>query len=153
MSDATERPDGDTTAGPDAGQSGIGTVLRRGLRESPELRAGLIVTVAMAMVVAAGKLVVPVAIQQILDRGITGPDGLRPGFVVVSCGIAAGLLITIAVANRMTYLRLVRAAENMLDGLRTRTFAHVHSLSIASHNESKRGVLVTRVTSDIETIA
>ena len=153
MSDATERPDGDSTAGSDAGQSGIGTVLRRGLSESPELRAGLIVTVAMAMVVAAGKLVVPVAIQQILDRGITGPDGLRPGFVVVSCGIAASLLITIAVANRMTYLRLVRAAENMLYGLRTRTFAHVHALSIASHNESKRGVLVTRVTSDIETIA
>ena len=152
MSDPT-LVDDDRAEVPAEQASGVGDVLRRGLRESPELRAGLVVTVAMAMVVAAGKLVIPVAIQQILDRGITGPGGLRPGFVVVSCSIAAGLLIVIAIANRLTYLRLIRAAENMLFGLRTRTFAHVHALSLASHNESKRGVLVTRVTSDIETIA
>lgn len=133
--------------------SGVGDVLRRGLRESPELRVGLAVTVAMAMVVAAGKLVIPIAIQQILDGGITGADGFRPGFVVASCAIAATLLVLIAIANRLTYLRLVRAAENMLYGLRTRAFAHVHELSVSTHNESKRGALVTRVTSDIETIA
>ena len=38
-------------------------------------------------------------------------------------------------------------------GLRVRTFAHVHRLSIADHNESKRGELVARVTSDVVTIA
>ena len=132
---------------------GVIGVLRRGLAESPELRVGLRVTVAMATVVAAGRLVVPIAIQQILDRGLTGPDGLRVGFVVTACSIAAVVLVGIALLSRLTYLRLVRAAENMLYGLRTRTFAHVHRLSVASHNESKRGVLVTRVTSDIETIA
>jgi len=136
-----------------ADASGAAAVLRRGLRESPELRAGITVTIAMAMVVAAGKLVVPIAIQQILDRGVIGPDGLRPGFVIGACAVAGTALVLIAFANRLTYLRLVRAAENMLYGLRTRAFAHVHHLSLASHNESKRGVLVTRVTSDIETIA
>ena len=133
--------------------TGAMSVLRRGLRESPELRAGIAVTIALAMVVAAGKLVIPIAIQQILDGGISGDAGFRPGFVMAASGIAAFFLIAIAAANRFTYLRLVRAAENMLYGLRTRAFGHVHSLSLASHNESKRGVLVTRVTSDIETIA
>lgn len=133
--------------------SPVGSVLRRGLRESPELRAGIMVTIAMATVVAAGKLVIPIAVQQILDRGISGPAGFRPTFVVVSCAVAAAFLILIAAVNRATYLRLVRAAENMLYGLRTRAFAHVHELSVSTHNESKRGVLVTRVTSDIDTIA
>ena len=41
----------------------------------------------------------------------------------------------------------------MLRNLRVRAFAHIHSLSVADHNEAKRGVLTSRVTSDIETIA
>lgn len=138
---------------PAVADAGAFAVLRRGVSESPELRAGIRVTIAMAMVVAAGKLVIPVAIQQILDRGISGPGGLRAGFVISACVAATVLLLIIATANRLTYLRLVRAAENMLYGLRTRAFAHVHDLSVATHDESKRGVLVTRVTSDIETIA
>jgi len=153
MSDIVDPLESHAAEVPRDDASGVADVLRRGLRESPELRAGITVTIAMAMVVAAGKLIVPVAIQQILDRGVTGPDGLRPGFVVAACAVAGALLLIIAVANRLTYLRLVRAAENMLYGLRTRTFSHVHRLSMAAHNESKRGVLVTRLTSDIETIA
>jgi len=131
----------------------VGSVLRRALAESPEFRSGLLVTVAMAMIVAVGKLVIPIAIQQILDRGITGRDGFRPTFVVTACAVAAVVLVVGAYVNRLTYLRLVRAAENTLYGLRTRAFAHVHALSLSTHTESKRGVLVSRVTSDIETIA
>ena len=38
-------------------------VLRAGVRASPELRKGFVVSVTFAMVVAAGRLVVPVSIQ------------------------------------------------------------------------------------------
>lgn len=126
-------------------------VLRRGVRESAELRAGIWFTVALALIVAGGKLVIPIVIQQVLDRGLR--SGLDGGFVLAACGGAAVLLVIIATVNRLTYVRLVTAAENMLFGLRTRAFSHVHQLSVAAHNESKRGVLVTHVTSDIETIA
>ena len=129
------------------------SVLRRGVRESPELRAGLGFTVSLAFVVAAGRLVIPIAIQQIIDRGIAGPGGYRPGVVAVLCLIAGGIIVAIAALNRLTYLRLVNTAENTLFALRTRIFEHVHRLSIAHHDESKRGVLVTRVTSDVETLA
>ena len=149
---SSDDPDHGAAANPGE-LSGVTGVLRRGLRESPELRVGIKVTVSMAIVVASGRLVVPIAIQQILDKGLAGPSGFRPGFVVASCAAAATALILIALLNRLTYLRLVRAAENMLYGLRIRAFTHVHDLSVASHNESKRGVLVSRVTSDIETIA
>ena len=55
--------------------------------------------------------------------------------------------------SRATFLRLVRAAEASLLGLRVRTFEHIHRLSLADHVDQRRGALVSRVTSDVETMA
>src|SRR5690606_4917243 len=123
------------------------------LRVTPELRRGIRATLAMAVVAAAGKLAVPVLIQQILDRGVRGPSGFRPDFVYPACAAAAVLITALYVATRATYLRLVRASEDSLLGLRVRTFDHIHRLSMAEHNDQRRGALVARVTSDIETLA
>src|SRR5439155_10313622 len=65
-------------------------LLRRGLRETPELRAGLGYTLGMAMALTAGRLLIPVLVQQILDRGLNGPAGFRPRFVYGACAVAAG---------------------------------------------------------------
>jgi len=129
------------------------TVLRRGIEISPELRRGFAVTVAMAVLLAAGRLVIPVLIQQILDRGVRGDDGFRPGFVYGACAAAVVIIIAVAAAGRFTYLRLVRVAETTLLELRQRTFAHIHRLSLADHVGSRTGVLTARVTSDVETLA
>jgi ATP-binding cassette, subfamily B, bacterial len=128
-------------------------VLRRGLAASPELRRGLQLTVLMALVGAAGRIAVPVLIQQILDKGITGDEGFRPGFVLTACALALAVVVVVLFVSRLTYIRLVETAETTLRNLRVRAFAHVHHLSVADHNEAKRGVLTARVTSDIETIA
>jgi putative ABC transport system ATP-binding protein len=127
-------------------------VLRRGLAVTPELRVGIAFTVLMAFATAAGKLAVPILIQQILDRGVLD-QGFRPGFVYPACAITAAAVVLLYLASRATYLRLVRAAENSLLGLRVRAFEHIHRLSMAEHNEQRRGALVARVTSDIETLA
>ena len=137
----------------DLGDDGAMGVLRRGLAASPELRKGIALTVAMAVATAIGRLVIPVLIQQILDRGILGDDGYRPGFVAAASGVAVVIIAVVWWASRATYLRLMYVAEDVLWGLRVRTFAHIHELSVADHNETKRGALVSRVTSDIETIA
>ena len=128
-------------------------VLRRGLAISPELRAGLLVTVAMALTAAAGRLVIPILVQQILDRGILGDDGYRPEFVWAVSVAAMAIVVVVAVASRAAYIRLVTAAESVLLGLRVRTFEHIHRLAMADHVASRRGVLVSRVTSDVETLA
>jgi ATP-binding cassette subfamily B protein len=127
-------------------------VLRAGVKASPELRKGFFVSVSFALVVATGRLVVPVAIQQILDKGFTesGPDWQ---FIVTACVVASVAIMALAVLDRFTLLRLMTTAEKVLYGLRTRAFGHVHDLSLAHHSESKRGVLVARVTSDIEVLA
>lgn len=128
-------------------------VLRRGLRISPELKVGLRVTVALALVAAIGRLVIPITIQQVLDRGVLGDAGYRPGFVW-GVSIAAFVLIGfVMAASRLAHIRLVMAAEAVLLGLRTRAFEHIHRLSLADHTESRRGVLVSRVTSDVESLA
>ena len=128
-------------------------VLRRGLAATPELRQGIALTLVMAAVLAAGKLAVPVLIQQILDRGVLGDGGFRPGFVYPACAAAAAFVATLYLVGRATYLRLVRTAEASLLALRVRAFDHIHRLSMAEHNEQRRGALVARITSDIESLA
>jgi ATP-binding cassette, subfamily B, bacterial len=133
--------------------AGAVEVLRRGLAVTPELRQGIALTVVMAVVTAAGKLAVPVLIQQILDRGVLDDEGFRPGFVLPACALTAVLIVSLYFVGRGTYLRLVRASEASLLALRVRAFDHIHRLSMAEHGEQRRGALVARVTSDIETLA
>jgi ATP-binding cassette, subfamily B, bacterial len=134
-------------------QAGALAVLRRGIAATPELRKGILFTALMALATAAGKLAVPILIQQILDRGVPEGAAFRPSFVYPACALTAVGVVLLYLANRATYLRLVRASENSLLGLRVRAFDRIHRLSMAEHNEQRRGALVARVTSDIETLA
>jgi ATP-binding cassette, subfamily B, bacterial len=131
---------------------GAMALLRRGLRETPELRAGLGYTVGLAMALTAVRVLIPVLVQQILDRGLVGPQGFRPRFVYSACVIAAVLVVFVYFAGRTTYRRLVRASETALAALRVRAFAHIHQLSIAEQTAEKRGAFVSRVTADIDTL-
>ena len=49
--------------------------IRRGVGYSPELREGLGGTLVLAVVASLGQVVVPIAVQQTLDRGLNGPGG------------------------------------------------------------------------------
>ncbi|HEX7095539.1 MAG TPA: ABC transporter ATP-binding protein [Acidimicrobiales bacterium] len=129
------------------------SVLRRGLKISPELRVGLVVTVLLSLTMAIGRLTVPILVQQIIDRGVRDDGGFRPGFVYGACVVAAVVIVAVMLLARVTQLRLVRTAEATLLGLRVRVFDHVHKLSLAEHTDSRRGVLTARVTSDIESLA
>ncbi|TMK82860.1 MAG: ABC transporter ATP-binding protein, partial [Actinobacteria bacterium] len=127
-------------------------LIRRGLRETPELRAGLGYTLGLAMALTAGRLLVPILVQQIFDRGLNGPGGFRPRFVYGACLVAAGVVALVYLAGRTTYRRLVRASETALATLRVRAFEHIHKLSIAAQTAEKRGAFVSRVTADVDTI-
>ncbi len=132
---------------------GAMSVLRRGLAISPELRVGIRVSMGFAFLSAFGRLVIPVLMQQILDKGVRGSQGFRPEIVYPVGGVGILLVVGVAFMQKATYLRFLRAAENSLAGLRVRVFSHIHRLSIAEHTDSRKGILVARVTSDIETLA
>ena len=127
-------------------------ILRRGLRESPELRKGIGVTAFFALVSALARLVLPVLVQQAIDGGFV-EDQVDIGFVTNAAIAAIILVLVIYVLGVVTFRRVIVTAENTLLGLRVRTFEHIQRLSIAEHTSQRKGVLTARVTSDVETLA
>lgn len=128
-------------------------VMRRGIKVSPELRAGLAITVVMALTAAVGRLIVPILVQLVLDNGVLSDDGYDGAYVWAVSLAALAVVLLVAAASRVALIRLVDMAETVLMNLRVRVFEHIHHLSLADHTESRRGVLVARVTSDVETLA
>ncbi|MCY7372394.1 MAG: ABC transporter ATP-binding protein/permease [Spirochaetaceae bacterium] len=127
--------------------------LRRGLALSPEFRVGLPLTLLLALVATVGRVVVPVAVQRTVDSGLLGAGGPDVGQVrgVVTAAAVATLLT--AVAAYYLNVRLFRTSESGLASLRVRAFRHVHDLSVLTQNAERRGSLVSRVTSDVDTIS
>ena len=126
-------------------------LLRRGLAASPELRKGLAVTLALALVAGGGRVVTPVLVQQTIDRHLGGGTARLEGMLLLA-GTGLVLILVAAWAARTTSQRLATASERALCGLRVRAFNHIHALSMAHHTEEQRGALVSRVTSDVETL-
>ncbi len=127
-------------------------VLRRGMRVTPAVREGLIATFFMGAAIAAGRLIIPILIQRALDEGVLG-DTVDPGVVVRYSLMALVVVLVASVISLLTQRRLVDRAQAALASLRNRAFHQVHALSIADHNDTQRGVLVARVTSDAEALS
>ncbi|MFW6774648.1 ABC transporter ATP-binding protein [Nocardioides sp. CPCC 205120] len=133
----------------------IGAVdtIRRGVRHSPELIDGLVGTLLLAVLSTVGQVVVPVAVQQTLDRGIGAPGGPDVGFTVLMA-VAAGVAVLVTgVASYFMTARLFVAAETGLATLRVKAFRHVHDLPLGTQDTERRGALVSRVTSDIDQVS
>jgi putative ABC transport system ATP-binding protein len=128
------------------------SVLRRGWAASPELRKGAGVTLFLALLGAAGQSVLPILIQQILDRGLV--DGkMQTGALTVLGSLGLVLVVGTTLAGWLTRRRLVRAGETALCTLRTKAFRHIHRLSLATQTDERRGALVARVTNDVEQLS
>ncbi len=159
-------PDSRTTAlGDDRTEHGTGAwaTIRRGLALSPELRVGLGGTLVLALVATAGRLVVPIAVQQVIDRGILsgvevgvvseGPIAVDLRFVTWMVGLAVAAVIVTGGVTSWMHMRLARVSESALSTLRIRAFRHIHDLSMLHQASEQRGSLVSRVTSDIDQIS
>lgn len=126
-------------------------IIGRGVTVAPALKSGIGITFLLALFGTGARLVIPILIQQSIDHG------LQPGHVNVSyisrlCTIGAICVVISSLCLREATKRLGNRAENGLFSLRTQLFDHIHRLSLEDHNNEKRGALVSRVTSDIETL-
>jgi ATP-binding cassette, subfamily B, bacterial len=137
------------------GSQEMGTLdtLRRGFELSPELRRGLGVTVVLALVATVGRVLIPFVVQQTTDNGIMAAGGPDVGFVLTAILLAAGVVLVTSFAQYLVNLRLFRAAESGLATLRMTAFRHIHDLSVLTQSTERRGALVSRVTSDVDTIS
>lgn len=132
---------------------GVGATLRRGIQVSPEIVQGLGITVVLAVLAAIGRVVVPIAVQQTVDTGVLadgGPDVERVVTLVIAAAFA---LLAAATCSALVNIRLFRSTEAGLATLRVRAFRHVHDLSVLTQGTERRGALVSRVTSDVDTIS
>jgi len=127
--------------------------IRRGLSLTPEALRGVWLTLLLAGIATLGKVVVPVAVQNVLDQGIIAPEVPDVGFVATACGLAALVLALTAICNIVMNRRLFRMAETALATLRKRAFRHIHDLSLLTQGTEQRGALVSRVTSDVDTVS
>ncbi len=134
-------------------ERGAFATLAHGVRLTPEFREGLGVTLLLALVATGGRIVVPVAVQQTIDHGLNRPGSPDLGLVRLACGLAALAVLVTAVANYLMNVRLYRTTENGLMALRVRAFRRVHDLSVLHQAAERRGSLVSRVTSDVDTIS
>jgi ATP-binding cassette, subfamily B, bacterial len=136
---------------------GVATVpvlatVRRGLEASPELRRGLGLTLLLAMIGASGRLVVPIVLQRAIDGGLRD-DPVDVAAVARICGIGLIAIVITQLCVRIAAFRLGVRAEAALASLRRRTFGRILGLSLDQFSQQRRGVLVARCTSDIETVS
>jgi ABC-type multidrug transport system fused ATPase/permease subunit len=127
--------------------------LRRGVHFSPELKEGIWGTLLLAVLASVGQVVVPIAVQQTLDRGVNGPGGPDVSFTVwTGLAAAAAIAVTSWASYAMTS-RLFTTSERGLATLRIKAFRHVHDLPLLTQNTERRGALVARVTSDVDQVS
>ena len=130
---------------------GSARTIGRGMRVAPALSHGLGLTFGFAFLGTGARLVIPILIQQSIDHGLQ-PIQVRVSFIAMLGVVGACCVAVSSVSLRVATKRLGTRAEEGLFSLRIKLFDHIHRLSLADHNEEKRGALVSRVTSDIETL-
>jgi ABC-type multidrug transport system fused ATPase/permease subunit len=126
--------------------------IRRGLALSPELRVGLGGTLALAVVAMVGRAAVPIAIQLGIDHGLRVPGGPDARVIATVVASTIAVLMLTTACSYLMMRRLFTVSETALATVRSRTFRHIHDLSMLHQQSERRGSLTSRVTSDIDQI-
>lgn len=110
-----------------------------------EVRRAIALVVVSTLAVLAGPYLLKVGI----DRGIEPGDGRA-----LNLAVAAYVVVAIGAygATRTQILLVSRAGEGFLRDLRTRVFDHLLRLSMPFYDREKTGVVVSRMTSDIDSL-
>jgi putative ABC transport system ATP-binding protein len=110
------------------------------------------VTLILAVIGTALQLAVPIVLQIIIDNEILGEGDADVGAAVRLGLVALAAVLLATVARWFSLRRLMRSAAWGLAQLRISTFGHLHRMSMLDLQSQRRGALVARVTSDVETI-
>jgi ATP-binding cassette, subfamily B, bacterial len=136
---------------------GAVATLRRAAGLVPGFSRGLLLTTMLAGFGALGRLVLPVLLQQVIDRAITpgrlSTNTVDLGLVGQLCAVALVATIAAEAATRTAAYRLGAWSEWLMAQLRKRCMDRFIDMSLDQHAAQKKGVLVARVTTDVESIA
>jgi ATP-binding cassette subfamily B protein len=130
-------------------RSETGRVLRRSLEFAQPYRRTIWWAIALVSASTAFTVAGPVLVKFGVDRGI-GKGRSRDLNIAVALYVAT--VIGAYVVGRMQYLAINRAGEGFLRDLRVRVFDRLQAQSMAFFDRNKAGVLVSRMTADIESM-
>ncbi len=125
-------------------------VIRRAARMAAPFKRTVMAAIGFSSITTLGLLLGPVIVKYGIDSGIRQLDRgvVRNAVVMYICVVAAAYL-----ASRQQYVFINRAGEGFLRLLRVRVFGHMQKQSFAFFDRNKSGVLVARMTADIESMA
>lgn len=109
------------------------------------------VTIGLALVVTSTAAIIagPLLLRRGIDRGIMPGDGRTLNLTVAAYVVVATVGYA---ATRYQVLYISRAGEGFLRDLRQRVFDHLLKLSMPFYDRQKAGVIVSRMTSDVDSL-
>lgn len=125
-------------------------VLRRVLSMARPFRGTIAIALFFVLFSTTALLIGPVIVRYGIDSGIDAADrgALRTAAIVYVIVVALGYC-----ASRQQYVFVNRAGEGFLRSLRIRVFDHIQKQSLGFFDRYQSGVLISRMTADIESMA
>jgi ATP-binding cassette subfamily B protein len=125
-------------------------VLSRALDMLRPYRRHVIGSIVLMVVWTLSVLAGPLLVKYAIDNGIT-----QNNYRVLDGAVAA--YVVVAIVTYFVYRKLVVsvsfAGEGFLRDLRIRVFDHLQKLSMPFYDREKAGVLISRMTSDVDSLA
>ncbi len=124
-------------------------VIRRAAGMLRPYRRSCLLALGMVTIWTATTLAGPFLVRHGIDRGIKANDGGALDAAVIG-------YVVVAVISYITYrfqvLLISRIGESFLRDLRVRVFDHLQRLSMPFYDREKAGVIVSRMTSDVDSL-
>jgi ATP-binding cassette subfamily B protein len=125
-------------------------VLIRSIKMAGEFRRTAALAMVYVIITVLCTLAGPVLVRHGIDVGIKGMDARALDMTVIA------YLVVVAIAyviGRLQYVALNSAGEGFLRMLRMRVFGQMQRQSMAFFDREKAGVLVARMTADVESMS
>jgi ATP-binding cassette subfamily B protein len=126
-----------------------GSLVARASRLAPDLKWQFVGAIAVASVATLVRLLGPLIIKGGIDNGIAEGDKRA---ILSAAAIYVGLLIVQYFASAAAQWSVAVVGERYLVRLRSVVFARLLRLDMGFYSRSKSGVLVSRMTADIESL-
>lgn len=129
---------------------GARRVVGRAIRMGAPFKWTVLAALGFVALTTTGLLLGPVIIGHGID------DGIVPGDRDVLRNAVIAYVVVVCVtylSSRQQYVFVNRAGEGFLRALRVRTFRHIQRQSLAFFDRYQSGVLISRMTADIETMS
>jgi ATP-binding cassette subfamily B protein len=125
-------------------------VLMRSFRMAGEFRSQALWAMFFVTITVLCTLAGPVLVRHGIDAGIRAKDTRALNMTVV---MYIAVVVVAYIIGRLQYVALNSAGEGFLRLLRIRVFSQMQKQSMAFFDREKAGVLVARMTADIESMA